>query len=304
VKAQLVVRRELQELADTAYAAGLTDFDESARTGSLLSGEVLARWQDFAGKGDLLRALQVRRRGGGKAGKPRNQRLPARTAALKFALADSLESLIVAVTNRAAEQAVASWQRHPAGAALLSGLGARANGAAGPTEADFLAAALADLGISNRTDPAGETPDPDALARASTGLAAVAGRAVSNWQENVLHLVRAEKVTKRSVARVVSFDDESLALVLSIGILASSQPGTEPSDGAGAVPQELLTSLFGAGLLRDIGTRIRLDLHERVALLLEEEARRFAAVLDAHEAPDEMASTELLQAGFTLESVR
>jgi Dynamin family len=308
VRAQLVVRRELQNLVDTAYAAGLTEFDEATRTGSLLSGEVLARWQDFAGKGDLLRALQVRRKGGGQGGKPRNQRLPARAAALKSALAASLESLVVAVTNRAAEQAVAGWQRHPAGAALLSGLGAqpgqRVDGESAPSEADYLAAALADLGIATRAYPAGEVADAEALARASGALAAVAARAVGNWQEDVLHLVQAEKVTKRSIARVVTFDDESLALTLSIAVLASSQPDLQPADGAGAVPQELLTALFGAGLLRDIGTRIRLDLHERVALLLEEEARRFAGVLDAHEVPDGMTATELLQAGFTLESVR
>ncbi len=308
VRAQLVVRRELQDVVDTAYSAGLTEFDEALRSGSLLSGEVLARWQDFAGKGDLLRALQVRRKGGGHGGKPRNQRLPAGAAALKSALAASLESLVVAVTNRAAEQAVAGWRWHPAGAALLAGLGPqpgrRTDGTPESSEADYVAAALADLGIATRANPAGEVADPDALARASSGLSAVAARAVGNWQENVLHLVQAEKVTKRSIARVVSFDDECLALTLSIGVLAYAQPDGQLSDGAGAVPQELLTSLFGAGLLRDIGSRIRLDLHERVALLLEEEARRFAGVLDAHEVPDLMIATELLQAGFTLESVR
>jgi hypothetical protein len=176
-------------------------------------------------------------------------------------------------------------------------------GASGPADRDYVASALADLGIVGQAD-AGEGTDPEALARASSALTTLASRAIGNWQEHVLHIVRAENVTKRSIARVVSFDEESLALVLSIGALGYAHAEVQSGDGAQDVPQELLTSLFGAGLLRELGTRIRLDLHDRVSLLLEEEARRFAAVLDSYEAPSETTSTELLQAGFTLEGAR
>jgi energy-coupling factor transporter ATP-binding protein EcfA2 len=307
VTVQLAVRRELRELVDAAYAANLADFDESARNGAMLTGEVLARWQDFAGTGDLLRALQVRRRGG-QGGKSRNQRLPGKAAALKAALRTSLESLVCAVADRAAEQAVASWLRHPAGAAVLARLGgspvAQDDRVSDRADPDYLASALADLGLASPALAAGKDTDPAALARASSGLLAIASRAVGAWQEQVLHVVRAENVTKRSIARVVSFDDESLALVLSIGVLGYAGAEAPSGAGAGAVPQEVLTSLFGAGLLRDMGTRIRLDLHDRVDLLLEQEARRFAAVLDGYEAPADTASTELLQAGYTLEAAR
>ena len=34
--------------------------------GTLMRGEVLARWQDFAGAGDLLRTLQSRGAGAGR----------------------------------------------------------------------------------------------------------------------------------------------------------------------------------------------------------------------------------------------
>ncbi len=307
VRAQLAVRNELGGLVDVAYAERLAEFDEATRNGSLVTGEVLARWQDFAGTGDLLRALQVRRRGG-QAGKSRNQRLTGRAAGLKAALRASLESLVAAVADRAAEQAVASWLRNPAGADVLALLGASPDlqGRLSPdgSEVDYLASALADLGIASRPDAAKDHTDPDALARASSGLAAVASRVVGNWQEHVLQIVRAENVTKRSIARVVSFDEESLALILAIGVLGYDAAGARTGDGAAAVPQELLTSLFGAGLLRDMGTRIRQDLHDRVALLLDEEARRFTDVLDSLEAPDETAATELMQAGFTLEDAR
>ena len=57
-------------------------------------------------------------------------------------------------------------------------------------------------------------PAAAALARSSPDLATRSARAVSAWQDHVMQLVQAENVTKRSVARVVSFDEESLALVL------------------------------------------------------------------------------------------
>ena len=68
-----------------------------------------------------------------------------------------------------------------------------------------------------------------------------------------MHLVREENVTKRSIARVVSFDEESLALVLTIGVLGYARADVTADGAAAAVPQRLLESLFGAGLLRDIG---------------------------------------------------
>ncbi len=306
VAAQQDSLTQLRESVESAYAASLTELDEATGDGSLLRGEVLARWQDFAGTGDLVRTLQVKRRRGPSA-KPKKQRLPARAEALREALQEGLESLVSATADRAAEQAVASWQRQPAGAALLAELagasGTLGNGALG-SEADFVAAALADLGVLTEPNGTAERTSPDLLARASPGLAAVAARAIGNWQEHVRHLVQAENVTRRSIARVVSFDDQSLALLLSIGILGYAAADVHAVESVGAVSQELLTSLFGAGALRDIGARVRRDLHDRVSLLLEEEARRFSAILAAAGAPEESAGADLLQAGYALEGAR
>ena len=119
-----------------------------------------------------------------------------------------------------------------------------------------------------------------------------------------MHLVQAENVTKRSIARVVSFDDESLALVLTIGILGYGADDTASSEEAGAAPQRLLTSLFGAGLLRDIGARARLDLHDRISLLFAEEMLRFIQIIDSAGAPDDSVPSELYQASYALEAAR
>src|SRR6266487_1636492 len=119
VETQLAVRAELRSASDLAYAAGLAEFDEATRSGSLLRGEVLARWQDFAGTGELLGTLQVR-----KARRPaqrsRRHAMTARAQALKLALGSSLQALVVSVADRAAEDAIGRWQASPAGAALLA----------------------------------------------------------------------------------------------------------------------------------------------------------------------------------------
>jgi hypothetical protein len=301
---QLAIRRRLRQSVEDAYTAGLDQVEEEFRSGGLLQGEVLARWQDFAGTGDLLRSIQVRR---GRAGRQKKPRTPASVGALNEALQASLESLVVAAAGRAAEEVVRSWQDQPAGANLLGELDAAARNRTpgdGLSEADFVATALADLGLA--TDPAVENgrPDSAALARPTAGLAEAASAAVVGWQDHVLELVRAENVTKRSIARVVSFDEESLALVLTIAVLTPVADGEDTSDDTDGAPERLLASLFGAGLLRDIGARVRLDLRERVGEMFRAEARRFFEIIDSAGVPDETAATELLQAGYALEGAR
>jgi hypothetical protein len=329
VMEQLANRRALRDAVEVAYSDGLTEIAEATTGGVLLQGEVLARWQDFAGTGDLLRTLQVRR---GRSGRQKRQpQLPARAAAVRDALQVSLESLVTAVAGRAAESVVASWQFQSAGASLLGELDAVASGPAGGAgrEQDFVASALADLGLAGER-AGGDRRDSATLSRPTAALAAAAAAAISSWQGTVLDMVRAENVTKRSIARVVSFDDESLALALTIAVLASapaagggasvptaaSAYGSETaafggggseadtSEDPSAVSQRLLASLFGAGLLRDMGTRVRQDLRERVTVLFRAEAWRFFEVLDSAGVPDETAATELLQAGYALEGAR
>jgi len=304
--AQLAAVQELRGGVEAAYGDGLADFDDAVRDGSLLEGEVLARWQDFAGTGDLLRTLQTRR-GRGQAGKGKKQRPSARATALRAALQASLESLIISIADKAAERAVAGWQASPAGGSLLASLAnpVRALGSPdGQADADFVASALADLGLVQSSDSDGQAGQA-ALSRASADLAAAAVQAISGWQDHVRQLVRQENVTRRSIARVVSFDDRSLALVLTIGVLGYGGPQEAAETGAhGGVPQNLLTSLFGAGLLRDIGSRVRQDLHDRVGRLLQAEAGRFGVLLDEVAVPDDARAAELLEAGFALESAR
>jgi hypothetical protein len=245
--------------------------------------------------------LQVRR-GGRPVGRPRRRRIPARARALNEALRGGLETLVAALADRAAEETVARWQQGPAGAALVSAFAqaaARQPGGSGftPVEGlDFIPSASA------VTPP--EDTGTAALARSSPGLAARSARVISAWQDHVMQLVRDQDVTKRSVARVVSFDDESLALVLTIDMLGYGAGEVAVAEGASAVPQRLLTSLFGVGPLRDLGARARTDLHDKISLLFDEERQRFADIISAAGAPIDTAAVQLDQAVRGLEAAR
>jgi energy-coupling factor transporter ATP-binding protein EcfA2 len=340
---QLALRQELSSAADAAYAAGMAELDEAIRSGSLLRGEVLARWQDFAGTGDLLRTLKIRKgRQSGRRSK-RHAATPSRARALKAALRTSLAALVCSVAGRAAEDAMERWQASPAGTSLLAeaeqaradrsrlepAAGNRATHSSGSASYSSLRKWEGELkwGFPGGHDELAAALPPggaDALGKSSDDLPARAAAVVTAWQDHLLRLVQTENVTKRSIARIASFDPESLAIVATIGVFGegvgdtgvgdtgvgdtgvgdTGVGGTEVSAGANAVPEQLLTSLFGAGFMRDIGTQARRDLCERIGVLYSEEALRFTALVDALGAFDENASADLYQAGYSLESVR
>ena len=322
---QLAVRARLRQSIEGCYARAVTEIDEATRNGSLLRGETLTRWQDFTGSGDLLRNLQSRRRG--SPAHPRKRQISARTRALRAAVSHSVESLIVSVGDRAAEEAVARWRDHPAGAALLEQMPAlmqlratRQRPLARESRSPF------DDDDSPFADPAGRSPWADdgwtpagpvaangaapqacgasTLGRSAPDLARRAAQAISSWEDHVVRLVQAENVTKRSIARVVSFDDESLALIMIIGLLGHGAGDAVTAGGTSAAAQDLLSSLLGPGPLREIGTKARADLLERVRLLFDEEMLRFAELIDAEGVPDEAAAVQLYQATYALEVVR
>ncbi|SDG30711.1 Dynamin family protein [Sinosporangium album] len=264
VEAQVAFRTEARGDVDAAYMAALAEIDESTRNGTLLSGEALARWQDFAGSGDLKRTLRLRKAGrfGGKS----DGQAPERIHALKSALKSGLDSVIVSAAQRAAEEVVARWlHRGGAGAILAS-------------------------------TPGLDAPSEDFVRRA--------GRTVAAWQDHVVGLIRTEGVTKRSVARVISYDLESLALIFMVGLLGygTSEAGGEHT--STALPQRLLRAVLGAESLRNIGAKARSDLRARISMLFDEETLRHVEALDASGIPDENAATRLYQATYQLEAAR
>ncbi|MFF5260431.1 AAA family ATPase [Actinomadura viridis] len=267
VEVQVEKRAELAREVESAYGTALAELDEATRNGSLLRGEVLARWQDFAGTGDLLRSLQVQRGRAGRRSGRRRRSSPTRVLALKAALRSGLESLIVSSAEHAAEQVIVRWREHPAGRQVLDGPAAT-------------------------------------LGHASPELSRRVTRAVSSWQDHVHELIRTEGVTKRSVAKVVSFDSEAVSLVLMIGLLGYGTSDVAVEGGTSAVPQRLLKALFGAESLRGMGAKARADLRSRIGMLFDEEAIRYGQAIDAAGIPDETVPVQLYQATYNLEVAR
>ncbi|MBO3750960.1 50S ribosome-binding GTPase [Streptosporangiaceae bacterium NEAU-GS5] len=262
LETQVALRADLRSDVDAAFMGAIAEIDEATRNGSLLRGEVLARWQDFAGSGDLMRSLSLRK----SKAQPQG---PERLRALKAALRAGLESVITSSALRASEEVVARW-RQRAGAG------------------DRLAA----------------TPG---LGRPSEELVRRAARAISGWQDHVSELIRTEGVTKRSVAKVVTFDVDSLSLIFMVGLLGYGTTELSPSrktGSGGALPQRLLRGLLGAESLRSISAKARSDLRARIGLIFDDETLRYVDALDAAGIPDEAAATRLYQATYNLEVAR
>jgi hypothetical protein len=299
VEDQVTMRAGLTSAVAGSYQAALDEIGRRLQDGSLMSGEVLARWQDFAGAGDVLQSLQLRR-----GSRQRRHRAPVKAQALKMAARTAIESLITSAADRATEDCLARWRDHPAGAALLDHLGS--GGSAAAWQSEFAAEAGLIFGWESEESgaAAAEGLDPQAriaaLGRSSPDLATHAARAISAWQDQVTRLVQAENVTRRSIAKAVSLDNDSLATVLIVSLFGASEDDT----GTAAVPRRLLTTLFGAGPLRDIMARTGADLRHRIALLLDEEMRRFGDVIDVVGTPDAAASLHLYQATYALEVAR
>jgi hypothetical protein len=242
---------ELRDMAVKAYESGMSAFDEGMRDGSLLRGEVLARWQDFVGTGDLMRSLESR------VGWLRD-RITAfftgRTApdkGLRVALESGVESLIRACADGSAERVMESWLATPSGRDLLERAG---------------------VGTSSR------------LGRASAELPPRAAEAVRDWQGYVLDLVRSQGADRRTAARAASFGVNGLGVLLMLAVFASTGglTGLEIgiAGGTSVLSQKLLEAVFGDQAVRTLTQQAREDLRERVHELLTLEERRFTTLLD------------------------
>ena len=245
VAEQRATAAELREAVERAYADALAEIDETVRSGALLRGEVLARWHDVVGTGDVMRALETR------IGwlRDRLRQLvtgaPAAEAELRTAVQTGVDAVVLAAAGRAAERAAGSWRGEGAGRPLLAGTG--------------------------RLD----TAAPDLPART--------GDAVRAWQGEVLELVRAEGMGKRTTARLASLGVNGAGLTVMIAVFASTGglTGAEVvvAGGTSALSQKVLEAVFGDQAVRALAARAREQLMARVRTLLDDEALRFERVL-------------------------
>ena len=305
VEAQVVLRGELSRTADAAYERAFAEANAGLRNGTLLTGEVVARWQDCVVGGDL----RPRRGGKGNRKGKRARRGPSRSAALNASLRSAIESFIVSVADRAAEHVDSTWRSNPAGAVLLAD--AVAEHARGEYAKQVFESAFGPEG-GGRTGyaarPADATTQATAFSRSSPDLSLRAARAVGAWQDHLSRMVEIEDL--RPAAKRIAFDDEALGLVVLAAMLGEDAPGTDaPATEAEDTsiytePRRLLISVFGPAAPAGILARARADLLHRVRLLLDEELVRFVEAIEAAGPCDDVAAIRLYQAEYSLEAVR
>ncbi len=318
VEAQVLLRAELRRAAEDAYQAAFTEASTAMKGGALLRGEVIARWDDCMVGGDLRPRRGAKgAKGAARKGK-RARRGPSRAAALNTALRSALESSIVSVADRAAEQVHDAWRSGPAGTVLLAA--AAAQRARDVRTKQVFESVFGPGGQSGTGDPAAadikaadkitaaDAAQAAAFSRSSADLATRSARAIGAWQDHVTRLVEAGDL--RPAGRRISFDDESLSLVVLVAMLGEDAPRTaEPATEADGTsiytePRRMLATVFGEVPLAEMLGQARADLLARIRLLLDEELVRFAEVLDAAGPCDDVAAIRLYQAEFSLEAVR
>jgi len=259
---QYAMLARLQGDAEESYAAALTAVDLASADGTLLRGEVLARWQEFVGTGELLKTLESKvswlrdRVSSAVKGQPQQ------ASRVTVAVESGLQTLIVEHAEAAAERTDAAWRTVTAGRTLLD-------------------------------------DSVEDLSRASRDLHRRAEQMVRDWQQGVLDTVRTEGADKRSTARFLAYGVNGLSVALMIVVFASTGgvTGAEVgiAGGSAVLGQKLLEAVFGDQAVRRLATNARKDLNRRMQALLDTEKRRFTDVLDGLQILEE--SEDALRAG-------
>ena len=237
----------LRRDAGDGYGAAVDEVGEQVRAGALLRGEVLARWQEFVGTGELMRSVQAR------IGWARDRLWAAVTGrptsadGVQEAVEHGVAALVHAAADRAASRTVAAWRQHPAGRSLVAG-------------------------------------HERELGKASPALVARLPEEVRLWQGAVLELVREQGADKRTSARIASFtlNGAGLAVMLLVFAHTGGLTGAEVAvaGGTSAASQKLLEALFGDQAVRALARAARDDLLQRTASVLAEDEARFHALVD------------------------
>lgn len=254
---------QLRDDVSAAYAEASRALTEQTADGTLLRGEVLARWHEFVGTGEFMRAVESR------VSWLRDRLVraftgqPSEADDVKVAVESGLEALVIEHGRAAAERAAGAWRAQPAGRFVLD---------------------------RTRADLADASPDfPDQVARM-----------IRSWQRGVLQTVAHEGGRRRSVARFAALGVNGIGAALMIVIFSQTGglTGAEVGVAGGtvAVAQSLLEAVFGDENVRRLAKKAKEDLDERIEVLLSAEVLRYHQALVALQVRPQQAA-EIRTAG-------
>lgn len=226
---QVVVAHRLRERAEAPFAVAVSRVGDVGADGSLLRGEVLARWQEFVGAGETVRRLEtgMARLRDRVAAAFRGEPTPPERVA--EALESGLARVLLDELAGACEAADAAWRDDPAGLALLAG---------------------------------------EDLSRPAPTARELAEELVREWQADVLDLIRGEGADRRSTARALAYGVNTISVALMMVVFSTTGglTGAEVgiAGGAAVLAQKLLEAVFSEDAVRRMSTIARERLDERV----------------------------------------
>ena len=269
VQEQDAAFQRLAQAPHTAYSDALASVEEGVQDGTLLRGEVLARWQELVGTGEFLRSVEA------GIGRLRDRLASFFTGKevsaepLDEALQTGAAALITSHGQVAASTAARAWKQAPGGAPLIS--------------------------------------DHPELAKATPDFTEQVERLIRDWQRDILDMVKEEVGDRRTTARYLAFGVNGLAVLLMI-VVFSMTAGLSGGEiaiagGSAVLAQRLLEAVFGDQAVRGMAKKARRALMARVEELYEGERARFDRALD-EVAVSEQALRELDEATSRVEATR
>ncbi|MBO3129122.1 GTPase domain-containing protein [Dermatophilus congolensis] len=246
---QVQTKQQLDAMITSAYGAALQRITIALSDGSLLRGEILARWHEFVGTGEFLKTVEI------SFGRLRDRVTAAITGKptpateLGEALRSGVAELLLSHAALAREDLTTRWDTIPAGTHLIN------------------------------TNPNLHRPNPN--------LEDKTNRLIRDWQNDILELVRAEGKDRRTTARILAIGTNTIGFILML-VLFSQTGGLTGGEigiagGSSVLAQRLLEAVFGDQAVRTLATKARKLLMQRCQTLLSEEENDIRSTLNTIE---------------------
>ena len=240
----------LEADAQAIFDEAKTSVRSQSCDGTLLRGEVMARWQDFVGTGEFMRTVEsgvgrfrdkLTRLFTGKADK---------AVDVKVALKSSVETLLINAGQAACERVENSWSAGPAGRYVIEWSGA-------------------DVGA------------------VSVDYPAQVAEAIRGWQDDVMAQVAEEGAGRRTKARLAALGVNAAGVSLMLVAFAHTAGFTGAeigiASGTAVVGQKVLELIFGDDQIRrlaataeeKLGARTDQVLQAQLDRLLQSSVQRF-----------------------------
>lgn len=244
---QVEAQEHLHSLARSAYQDAQKGIEAGVADGSLLRGEVLARWQELVGTGEFLRQIEV---GIARVRDRLTSFITGKQISaepLGEALQSGVAALVTSHTQVASSTAARSWKTTPGGPALVEA-------------------------------------HPE-LQRAAPDLEERTERMIRDWQGEILEMIRTEAGKRRTTARYLAFGVNGLAVMLMLLVFSATGGALVGGEvaiagGSAVLAQRLLEAVFGDQAVREMSKKARKALLSRTEELLLAERQRFDEVID------------------------